>query len=443
MMLVLLPVALAMSELDIEGETGPVFLSETLPSGLSVSILADPALSVVATQMWVNVGSAHEASNEKGFAHLFEHLMFGETTNHGKEDYSRYHTIHGGDENAYTAFDNTVYISEIGPQWHDQVLVYEADRMANLVLSADNLANEQKIVTEELRLRTENDPFSRLLNPALHAIFGEHPYGHSPAGTKEDIAAADLELVRKFYAGYYHPANLHLVIVGPVDAYATLDRVRELFAPREGQALVPPEVPELSTWSFPERVDLREDIPPIKVAALVYLGPTERSEDWWPWKLMTEMLCGGELDRFREELVTDGGEAVEAMTIPAELRSGSILAFGSISLPFRRLDRALKLLHQGIDTLSEGAWMTSENLETARRRVLRQELERRYYAASAAEAIGQAGSWQGNARLGYEGVPALLDAVTLDQVKEVWRRYVATGAPVELTIRKGPAGGAQ
>ena len=105
MMLVLLPVALAMSELDIEGETGPVFLSETLPSGLSVSILADPALSVVATQMWVNVGSAHEASNEKGFAHLFEHLMFGETSNHGKEDYSRYHTIHGGDENAGVTAD--------------------------------------------------------------------------------------------------------------------------------------------------------------------------------------------------------------------------------------------------------------------------------------------------------------------------------------------------
>ena len=156
-------------------------------------------MPIVATQILVQVGSAHEASNEAGFAHLFEHLMFGATSNHDKEAYSRHHTINGGSENAYTSFDNTVYISEIGPLVHDQVLVLEADRMANLVLSQDNLDNEKKIVTEELRLRTENNPVSRLLGPALEGLFGDHPYGHSPAGTKEDLAAADLGLVQKFY----------------------------------------------------------------------------------------------------------------------------------------------------------------------------------------------------------------------------------------------------
>lgn len=417
---------------------GVTLASGDLESGLHVSILSDPRMPVVATQMWVQVGSAHETASEAGFAHLFEHLMFGVTENYGKEDYSRHHTSHGGSENAYTAFDNTVYISEIGPSWHDQVLVFEADRVSNLVLDQDNLDNEKKIVTEELRLRMENNPVARLISPALKALFGDHPYGHTPAGTKEDLANADLELVKKFYEGYYHPANMHLVVVGPVDAEATAARVTELFGVSEKERLVPPEIPMLSDWDFPsERVVLTEDLPPIKVAAMLYVGPTRDSEDYWAYRLMTEMLAGGELDRFREELVTERGKAVEAVTVAEELRSGSILAFASISLPFRFENRAFKLLGQSRDAVGEGEWMSEEVLATAKRRLLRQELERSYYAASQADALGQAYAWQGDEHLALGGAAEAIDAVTLDQVRAAWDTYVTQGEPVELFVKKG------
>jgi zinc protease len=417
----------------------PGFLSASLHSGLKVSILSDPDMPVVATQMWAQVGSAHETDSEKGFAHLFEHLMFGETASHDKEAYSRHHTINGGSENAYTSFDNTVYISEIGPTVHEQVLAFESDRMVNLILDADNLANEQKIVTEELRLRTENNPAARLLGPALAALFGEHPYGHSPAGTREDIAAADLALVQKFYAGYYHPANMHLVIAGPVSGPETLARVQELFGPVDKERLVPPEVPDLSTWTFPERITLKEDLPPIKIAAQVWFGPTRRDADYWAYRVMTEMLAGGELDRFREELVTRRGKAIEAFTIAEELRAGGILAFGSLNLPFRMKGRAFKHIDQSIEALNEGAWMSEANLETVRRRMLRDELGRRYYAASMADAIGQAYAWQGDDALALEGASEAIDAVTLEQVRAAWQRYVIDASPVELFIKKGKA----
>ena len=128
---------------DVEGRT---YLRATLENGLEVSILADDSHPVVATQVWMAVGSSHETASEQGFAHLFEHMMFGVTENYGKEDYNRHHIVHGGSENAYTSFDNTVYISEIPPAGHEQVLVFEADRMSNLVLSQENLDNEKKIV---------------------------------------------------------------------------------------------------------------------------------------------------------------------------------------------------------------------------------------------------------------------------------------------------------
>ncbi len=417
----------------------PGLTSSTLANGLKVSIYADPSLPLVATQMWVQVGSAHEASNEKGFAHLFEHLMFGKTTNYDKEAYSRHHTEQGGNENAYTSFDNTVYISEIRPAAHDAVLVFEADRMRNLVIDADNLENEKKIVTEELRLRTENDPSARLVGPALEAVFGAHPYGHSPAGTQEDIAAADLDLVRKFYNGYYQPGNMHLVVVGPVDAAATLARVEALFGPLGGERLTPPEVPPLSTWSLPERVALEEDLPPIKVAAQLMRGPSARDADYWAWLVLMEMMAGGELDRFREDLVGERGKAVEAFTISAELRAGTILALGSISLPWRREAKAFQYIDQSLAALDQGDWRNEEVLATARRRLLREKLQESYYAEALAGSIGQAYAWQGDDRLALGGAAAAIDAVTLAQVEAAWDQYVMAAPPSRVFVRRGKA----
>jgi len=413
------------------------FYAETLPNGMRVAILADPDAPVVATQTWVAVGSAHETTSELGFAHLFEHLMFGATTNHGKEDYSRLHTVNGGDENAYTAWDNTVYISRIQPGAHDAVLQMEADRFRNLVLDQDNLDNEKKIVTEELRLRTENNPMARVLTRGIEALFAGHPYGHFPAGTKEDIAAADLELTRKFYAGYYRPPNLDLVIVGPVDGPATLARVRELYTDTGGDALKPPPVPPLIEHTFPDRLVLKEDIPPVRVAALFFPLPPPSDPSYAASRLLRQMLSGSEVDRFRQILVEQQGKAMEAMTISTELRAGQMIAFASLNLPFRGQKKALSQLHAALDELEKDAWATPENLETARRVLLRQELERRWSVEDEAAAIGEAWSWRGDEQLALGADTEALKKVTLPDVMAVWDRWVKKGHATEIVVSRG------
>lgn len=414
------------------------YFTTTLDNGLKVSVLSDPDHPVVATQTWVAVGSAHEADSEAGFAHLFEHFMFGDTSTYGKDVYSLHHTRHGGTENAYTAFDNTVYISEIPPSYHPFVLELEADRLVNLVLDQDNLDNEKKIVTEELRLRTENNPFGRLLISALAGLFGEHPYGHSPAGTKEDIQAADLELARKFYEGYYRPANLHLVVVGPVNGPWTLERIEALYGGLPAEHAEPPAVPELSDWNFPERVELKDDIPPIKVAANVYIAPSATSEDYWAMKVLGQMLSGGAVDRFREELVGRRGKALDASGMYVDqFKAGGLVVFGSVSLPWRSKRRALRLVDQSIEALDQGDWLTQENLEIARRALLRDELQGRYYAASQADDIGRAWAYMGDDQLGVDGFAEHIAAVTLADVQSVWTRYIAGAQPVEFFVKKG------
>ncbi len=409
------------------------YLSATLPNGLRVSILPDPLNPVVATQVWYHVGSANEEPRTRGFAHLFEHLMFGGTTLHPKRDYWDLHYRHGGDENAYTSFDETVYLSEIAPEASAPLLALEADRMVNLSLNQENLDNEKRIVTEELRLGTENDPINRLAFAMMKKVLGEHPYAPTPIGTKEDIAAATLDHAREFYADYYRPRNAHLVIVGPVDGPATLAGVERLFGPLPADGRTPAEVPSLTEWTYPAEADFSEDIPPVEVAILGFPLPPPGQEDHWPLLVMRRIL-GGQAAPFREELVRRRHRAIEAGIFAEEVRRGGILAFYAVNLPYRRRATAFRDMEQARQVLARMEWLTPEAFEGARRALLREELERVYRPDQRAEAIGRAAWWLGDERLAFEAADRL-EALTRQDVEAVFRKYVVDPAPVRVYIR--------
>ena len=399
-----------------------------------VSILPDPTTPIVATQVWYHVGSAHEDQGSRGLAHLFEHLMFGETTHRPKEEYSRFHTIRGGHENAFTGTDETVYVSEIAPASHLKVLEMEADRMRNLVVTEENLENEKKIVTEELRLRTENDPYSRVLVAAQKALLGRHPYALDPSGSKEDVAAATVASCRRFYEAYYQPNRAHLVIVGPVDAIATLEAARRLFGPIPAGGQEPPEVPPLHTWTYPPTIDLREDLPPVETAILGFPLPPPDSEDADSLDVLAQMLAGGSVDLFREEHVRERHRAIEAGTEFLDLRRGGGIVFYAVSLPYRRKTTAFADMMETREELSRLAWLTDERLESARRAILRQELGDLVFPADRADAIGHALWWLGDDRRAFDRAERIR-AVTREQVAAAYRRYVGSPEPIRLYIR--------
>ncbi len=314
------------------------------------------------------------------------------------------------------------------------MLEREADRMTHLVLTRENLDNEIKIVTEELRLATENDPFSRLFNQATKKLFGEHPYALWPTGTKEDIAAATVESCERFYEKYYGPNNAHLVVVGPVDAEETLAEVRRLFGAIEKRGATPPDVPSLYEWEFPDELSLREDLPPVEIALFGYPLPPPGSPDQWAIAAMSQMLWGGVVDPFREELVNDRGKAIEAGTQMLRLRRGGAVAFYSVSLPYRRKATAFKHMGRTIDKLERFEWATEERLAAAKRSQRRWELNQTYYAAGRAQAIGRDGWWLGDERQAFERVDHI-DAVTLEQVKAAFTRYIAEPEPVRIYVK--------
>ncbi len=411
-------------------------LTRRLDNGLEVTILSDDSLSLVGTRVWYHVGAANEAPGARGFAHLFEHLMFGDTRTVPRETYARLHSEHGGYDNAYTSWDETVYISTLAPAYLDRVLELEADRMVNLVLSQENLDNEKRIVAEELRLRQQNDPFSRVAVRALEAVLGGHPYAITPAGTAEDIAAADLARARRFYARYYRPRNAHLIIVGPVDPATTMAEVRATFGRIPAGGETPVEPPPLLGSPLPRSVvELEEDLPPVEVAIAAWPLPAPAdSSEHWALVVLQQLLGGGAVDPMDEALVRRRHKAVFATTQWFTMRRGGALVAAAAYLPYRRQATAFRYFDETVDALASLDWLTDDALAAAKRTVVRRRMTDAFDASAMAEHLGRAQWWLGDAAVALE-VPARIDAVTRAQVAEVFRRYVADAEPARLYIR--------
>ena len=412
----------------------PDRVAETLPNGLRVSIVSDFRMPIVATQVWYRIGSANEEPGARGFAHLFEHLMFGGTPSHPRRAVWDHHERFGGEVNAYTSFDETVYVSEVTPAGHEGVIELEADRMVNLSLTEENLENEKRIVAEELRFGTENDPIGRLFTVALQRLLGEHPYAVTPVGTREDVAAATLDHAREFYRRHYRPGNAHLVVVGPVDAPTTLDRVRAAFGPLPADGETPPDLPEVLGWTSPDLVELRGDLPPLEVALTLFPLPAPAREDRATIEVLQEILARSATDPFEDELVRRRGRALLAGTETLTAQRGGLIAFYAASLPYRRRGTAFRHLEEGRQALGRFDWLDEGRLAAAKRRLDREDDRRSYRAASVADAIGRAAWWEGNELRAFDRGERL-GAVTVEAVREAYRKYVLEATPVRLYVR--------
>lgn len=402
-----------------------------LDNGMAVSILPDPHAPLVATQVWIHAGSADEREGERGLAHLFEHLMFGGTAAHPKEDYAALHHRHGGYENATTTPDETVYLSTIAPEALDEVLAMEADRLRALEVSPGNLENEKRIVLEELRLRTENDPMARAFVSAQRQLLGGHPYAYDAGGNKDEVATATVERAREFRDRHYRADRAHVVIVGPVDPDATLARVKALFGAIPSGAAAVPEVPALDTWTFPSRIAVEEDIPPVEVAIAGFVLPPAGSADEPAVDVLLQLLDGGAVDRFREVLVVEGRRALEGGTESLRLRRGGALVFYGANLPYRREKTAFRDLDRARATLGSLDWLTDASVASAKRALRRERLRRSYFVDARADAIGRAAWWRGDAALALEE-DARLARVTREEVAAAFRKYVGEKEPIRL-----------
>jgi zinc protease len=216
----------------------------TLPNGLTLLVEENHAAPVVAIQVWVRVGSADERSDEAGIAHLHEHMLFKGTARRGPGEIARSIEAAGGEINAWTSFDQTVYHVVLASRFFATGLDVLADAVTSAAFDADELSREIEVVCEEIK-RTQDSPTRKLSRELFATAFARHPYGKPVIGTEESVRSFTREGILRFYRRWYAPENTLVVVVGDVNEAETRALSEKLFVwPEHKFEPAPPRILE-------------------------------------------------------------------------------------------------------------------------------------------------------------------------------------------------------
>jgi zinc protease len=284
----------------------------TLPNGLTLILSEDHSTPIVHLQITYHVGSKNEKAGRTGFAHLFEHLMFKGSKNVQPEAHTSMIASVGGQSNAYTTDDETVFWETLPAQYLPMALWLEADRMATLRVDKDTFTNERDVVKEERRMRVDNQPYGRLNEIIYDQAFAVHPYKHATIGSMEDLEAASVDDVREFYRTYYVPSNATAVIVGDFDPSQALLLVNQyLGRVPKAEREVPRDIPQEPVQTKEKRVTLQEPWP-LPAVVVAYHITRDGNPDSYPLHIAAKVLSDGQTSRIYKKLVYETQMAVAA-----------------------------------------------------------------------------------------------------------------------------------
>jgi zinc protease len=276
-----------------------------LNNGLTVVVRENRAVPVVAVQAWVKAGSATEPAERAGMSHILEHMAFKGTKRRAPGQIAREVEALGGEINAYTSFDQTVYHITISGRFLENALDILADTLGNSVFDSGELDREREVILEELRMN-EDDP-SRASSKALfRGAFKVHPYGRPVIGYADTIRKTSREDLLAYFARYYGPENMVLVMAGNVDTDATRPLVEKTFGviPRKGgtEPERPAEPPQGGM-----RVEVEEREAERLYLDLGFHGPGMRDADVFAFDLLSSIMGGGETSRLYHEVKDRAG----------------------------------------------------------------------------------------------------------------------------------------
>ena len=273
-----------------------------LDNGLKILLAEDHKSPSVTFQIWYRVGGRNEKDGKSGLAHFLEHMMFKGTPTTGPEEYSRIIAKNGGRSNAFTSNDMTVYFATMSREKIAIEIDLEADRMANALLGESYFEAEKKVIQEERRLRTDDNPAAALSEVASAVAFMLHPYRRPVVGWMEDIQNLTRQDLADFYKLYYAPNNAVIVLIGDFSTEEFLPRVKAAFE-KIPRGAPPPVVDVVEPEQRGERrVTLKKEAE-LPSLLMFYHAPNLKSPDNFALDLLAVVLAGGRSSRLHHELV--------------------------------------------------------------------------------------------------------------------------------------------
>jgi len=411
----------------------------TLPNGLQVVYLEDHSTPITHLAIWYHVGSKDEKPGRTGFAHLFEHLMFKGSKNVRPDQHPSLITSVGGQSNAFTDEDATVYWETIPSQYLPLVLWMEADRMASLDVSDEKFKTEREVVKEERRMRYENQPYGRLPEIIFDKAFTTHPYKHQTIGTMADLEAASIDDVRAFHDTYYVPNNATVALVGDFDTQQAKALVEQYLGLVPKGKPVPRDIPVEPPHAAEARFTVTEPWP-LPAVVVSYHITYDGNPDSYPLHILAKILSDGDSSRIYRALVYDKQIALAAFGEAKLIEHPNLFYAVAIAQPGHKPEEVQKALQDELDRVkTEG--VTEDELNRAKRQFARDYIFGRETVQQKALQLAHAVVIHNDIKTA-DGEFDLFQNVTQADVQRVARTYFTPESRMLLTVLPtSPAGG--
>ena len=275
----------------------------TLNNGLRVLVHEDKSTPMAVVNVLYDVGARDEMADKTGFAHLFEHLMFGGSIN--IPVYDEPLQLAGGENNAYTTNDLTNYYCQLPAENIETAFWLESDRMISLAFSKKSLEVQRKVVCEEFKEHYINKPYGDVWHKLRELVYTTHPYRWMTIGKElKHIEDATLEDVKAFFNKHYTPANAVLVVAGNVEVEQVKALAEKWFGPIPAGNKYDRDLPAEPKQTEPRFLEVNADVPLDALYKCWHIYP--RTDDrYYIADLISDILSGGGSSRLYQSLVKE------------------------------------------------------------------------------------------------------------------------------------------
>jgi zinc protease len=398
-----------------------------LDNGLTLIVHEDHKAPIVAVDLWYHVGSKNEKVGKTGFAHLFEHLMFG-GSQHAKDSYIKaLESVGATDLNGTTSEDRTNYFENVPTSALDYTLWMEADRMGFLDLSQKTLDLQRGVVQNEKR-QDENEPYALAEEEIQKNTYpAGHPYSWPVIGDMADLDAASFKDVQEWFKTYYGPSNVVIVLAGDIDAKTAKEKVEKYFGD------IPPGPPVTHQQAWIAKMSgthrsVTQDRVPLPRLSMVWNVPQFASADANYLTLVSACLGEGKTSRLYKRLVYDDQIASDVSVYLEAREIGGQFEIQASARPGHTLDEIEKEIKEELARfLKDGP--TSEELQRVQTQYVANFLrgiERIGGFGGKADRLAQYATFTGNPE-GYKISLQRIHEATADDLKSVANRWLSDG----------------
>lgn len=412
----------------------PKYFTKTLKNKMQIVVIPmDNDSGVITTDIYYRVGSRNEIMGKSGIAHMLEHMNFKSTKKYKAGEFDTIVKSHGGVNNASTGFDMTHYFIKIANKNLDMTLDLFSELMQNLSLKDEEFQKERKVVAEERRWRTDNNPMGYLYFRIFNMQYTYHPYHWLPIGFMEDIQSWSIEDIREFHHKYYQPENAILIVAGDIKPAEVFDRAEHYFGSIKNEHPIPLVKAVEPPNDGQKRAILHKDNNKVDTLAITYAIPNYEHSDQVALSAISEILSAGKSSRLEKSIIQEKHLANMVTAYNMELRDPGVFLIMALCNDGVSATEVEKEILVELERLKNGD-VTQEELEKLKINAKADFIYSLESSSSVASLFGQYLA-KGNIKplLEYE---ERLDKLTVDEISRVAKKYFDNNSSTTVILKK-------